>query len=287
MNKRKCNVVVLSDIHLGTYGCHAKELVSYLKSIEPELLILNGDIIDIWQFRKHYFPSSHMQVIKEIFSLLTKGTKIVYVTGNHDESLRRYSGLQLGNFQLQDKLVIEIDGKKTWIFHGDVFDATTKGSAKMIAKLGGHGYDLLIIINRMINWLLKLFGKEKMSLSKKVKHSVKKAISWIRDFEQTSAELAIENGYHNVICGHIHQPQIRTITTDKGSVNYMNSGDWIENLTALEYNCGKWEIYSFNEKELPTMISHSQNELKKIPVVNIIPEEIALFFNTIASAGIK
>ncbi len=287
MKKRKCNVVVLSDVHLGTYGCHAKELVNYLKSIEPELLILNGDIIDIWQFRKHYFPSSHMQVIKEIFSLLTKGTKIVYITGNHDESLRRYSGLQLGNFQLQDKLVIEIDGKKTWIFHGDVFDATTKGSAKMIAKLGGHGYDILIIVNRMINWLLKLLGKEKMSLSKKVKQSVKKAVSWIGDFEQTSAELAIENNYHNVICGHIHQPQIRAIITDKGSVNYMNSGDWIENLTALEYNHGQWEIYSYNENELPATINPSMNELNKIPSINIIPEEIALFFNTVASAGIK
>ena len=287
MNKRKCNVVVVSDVHLGTYGCHAKELVSYLKSIEPELLILNGDIVDIWQFRKHYFPSSHMQVIKEIFSLLSKGTKIVYITGNHDESLRRYSGLQLGNFQLQDKLVIEIDGKKTWIFHGDVFDATTKGSAKLIAKLGGHGYDLLIILNRMINWILKSLGREKMSLSKKVKESVKKAVSWIGDFEQTSAELAIENNYHNVICGHIHQPQIRTINTDKGSVNYMNSGDWIENLTALEYNHGKWEIYSFNEQELSTIPNPSLNETNKIPVVNIIPEEIALFFNTIVSAGIK
>ena len=280
-------MVVVSDVHLGTYGCHAKELVSYLKSIEPELLILNGDIVDIWQFRKHYFPSSHMQVIKEIFSLLSKGTKIVYITGNHDESLRRYSGLQLGNFQLQDKLVIEIDGKKTWIFHGDVFDATTKGSAKLIAKLGGHGYDLLIILNRMINWILKSLGREKMSLSKKVKESVKKAVSWIGDFEQTSAELAIENNYHNVICGHIHQPQIRTINTDKGSVNYMNSGDWIENLTALEYNHGKWEIYSFNEQELSTIPNPSLNETNKIPVVNIIPEEIALFFNTIVSAGIK
>jgi UDP-2,3-diacylglucosamine pyrophosphatase LpxH len=287
MTKRKCNVVVLSDIHLGTYGCHAKELVNYLRSIEPELLILNGDIIDIWQFRKHYFPSSHMQVIKEIFSILSKGTKIVYITGNHDESLRRYSGLQLGNFQLQDKLVIEIDGKRTWIFHGDVFDATTKGSAKLIAKLGGHGYDLLIILNRMINWLLKSLGREKMSLSKKVKESVKKAVSWIGDFEQTSAELAIENNYHNVICGHIHQPQIRTITTDKGSVNYMNSGDWIENLTALEYNNGEWEIYSFKEHELPVAPNASINEMNKIPIVNIIPEEIALFFNTVASARIK
>jgi UDP-2,3-diacylglucosamine pyrophosphatase LpxH len=287
MTKRKCNVVVLSDVHLGTYGCHAKELINYLKSIEPELLVLNGDIIDIWQFRKHYFPSSHMQVIKEIFSLLSKGTKIVYITGNHDESLRRYSGLELGNFQLQDKLVLEIDGKKTWIFHGDVFDATTKGSAKLIAKLGGHGYDLLIILNRGINWMLQSIGKEKMSFSKKVKNSVKKAVSWIGDFEQTSAELAIENNYHNVICGHIHQPQIRTITTEKGSVNYMNSGDWIENLSSLEYNNGKWEIYYFNEMDLPIASNPIFKEENKIPIINIIPEEIALFFNSVATIGIK
>ena len=287
MTKRKCNVVVLSDIHLGTYGCHAKELINYLKSIEPELLVLNGDIIDIWQFRKHYFPSSHMQVIKEIFSLLSKGTKIVYITGNHDESLRSYSGLELGNFQLQDKLVLEIDGKKTWIFHGDVFDATTKGSAKLIAKLGGQGYDLLILLNRAINWMLQSIGKEKMSLSKKVKNSVKKAVSWIGDFEQTSAELAIENNYHNVICGHIHQPQIRTITTEKGSVNYMNSGDWIENLSSLEYNNGKWEIYHFDEVAFSTSSTPVFREENKIPIINIIPEEIALFFSSVASVGIK
>jgi len=139
MNRRLLDLVVLSDIHLGTYGCHATELVSYLRSIQPKLLVLNGDIVDIWQFRKHYFPASHMQVIKEIFSLMAKGTEVVYITGNHDETLRRYSGLQLGNMKLVDKLVIEIDGHKTWIFHGDVFDATTKGSAKLIAKLGGMG----------------------------------------------------------------------------------------------------------------------------------------------------
>ena len=182
MLKRQPEVVIISDIHLGTYGCHATELVSYLRSIEPKLLILNGDIIDIWQFRKRYFPASHMQVIKEIFSMMSKGTKTVYITGNHDETLRRYSGLEMGNLQLVDKLVIDINGEKTWIFHGDVFDSTTKGSAKLIAKLGGHGYDMLILVNRAINWLLKLFGKEKMSLSKKVKNSVKKAVSWISDF---------------------------------------------------------------------------------------------------------
>jgi len=238
MDKRKLDVVVLSDLHLGMFGCHAQEAVNYLKSISPKLLVLNGDIIDIWQFKKSYFPIAHMQVIKEIFSMLSNGTRVVYITGNHDEALRRYSDLQMGNLQLTDKLVLDLDGKKTWIFHGDVFDATTKGSAKIIAKLGGHGYDLLIMVNSAINFVLRLLGREKMSLSKRVKNSVKKAVSWIGNFEHTAAELAIEKGYDYVICGHIHQPQKRLITNDKGSVMYLNSGDWIENLTALEYNQG-------------------------------------------------
>lgn len=286
MNKRKLDAVVLSDVHLGTYGCHATELITYLRSIEPKLLVLNGDIVDIWQFRKHYFPAAHMQVIKEIFSLMSKGTEIVYITGNHDESLRRYSGLRLGNFRLEDKLVIDMDGQRTWIFHGDVFDATTKGSAKLIAKLGGHGYDILILVNRAINWILKSIGREKMSLSKKVKNSVKKAVSWIGDFEQTAAELAIENQYSTVICGHIHQPQIRTVETDKGSVVYMNSGDWIENLTSLEYNEGQWEIYQYDERQVDESavvipIKHD----KKIPVLDVLTDEVGVFFQSLTVAS--
>ena len=285
MLKRQPEVVIISDIHLGTYGCHATELVSYLRSIEPKLLILNGDIIDIWQFRKRYFPASHMQVIKEIFSMMSKGTKTVYITGNHDETLRRYSGLEMGNLQLVDKLVIDINGEKTWIFHGDVFDSTTKGSAKLIAKLGGHGYDMLILVNRAINWLLKLLGKEKMSLSKKVKNSVKKAVSWISDFEQTAAELAIENNYKNVICGHIHQPQIKQVTTDNGSVTYMNSGDWIEYLTSLEYDDNCWKIHHWNDIEIT---AHEVNRIKienKIPMLNVITDEVLLNFNSLLTAA--
>src|SRR5215467_659347 len=121
MQKRCVDVVVLSYLPLGTYGCHAKEIVTYLTSISPQILVLNGDIIDIWQFSKHYCPSTHVAVIKEILSLITTGTRVIYVTGNHDEMLRRYSDLQMGQFQLADKLVIEIDHKMTWIFHGDVF----------------------------------------------------------------------------------------------------------------------------------------------------------------------
>jgi UDP-2,3-diacylglucosamine pyrophosphatase LpxH len=274
MQKRNPDVVVLSDIHLGTYGCHARELVHYLKSITPQLLILNGDIIDGWQFSKSYFPPAHMQVIKEILNLLAQGTRVVYVTGNHDEMLRRYSELQLGNFQLTDKLVIEMNGKRTWIFHGDVFDATTKGSAKIIAKLGGWGYDWLILLNRLINWILIQMGQPKMSLSKKVKNGVKKAVSWIADFEQTAAELAINKGYDYVICGHIHQPQHRVVTTAEGQVTYLNSGDWIENLTALEYSNQTWEIYQYKEEDyqLAPVVSIQ----KQLPALNVETDEIGL-----------
>ena len=283
MIRREADVIVLSDLHLGTYGCHAMELVDYIRSIQPKILILNGDIIDIWQFRKHYFPASHMQVIKEIFSLMAKGTQVVYITGNHDESLRRYSGLQMGNLLLTDKYVMDLDGEKTWIFHGDVFDATTKGSAKLIAKLGGQGYDMLILLNRAINWLLKMVGKEKMSLSKKVKNSVKKAVSWISNFEQIAAELAIEKKYKNVICGHIHQPQIKEVKTDKGSVTYMNSGDWIENLTSLEYNQGKWEIFQYEEKEITKADISVFKKENKIPILDILTDEVAVFFNSMTA----
>ena len=230
MQKRAIDVVVLSDFHLGTYGCHAKEIVNYLKSISPQLLILNGDIIDGWQFSKRYFPATHMQVIKEIISLSSAGTRVIYITGNHDEMLRRYSDVELGNFQLTDKLVMDLNGKMTWIFHGDVFDVSTKGTARLLAKFGGHGYDMLILFNRWINWCLKLMNKEKMSFSKKIKNSVKKAVKWIADFEQTAAELAIEKKYDYIICGHIHQPQKRVIETKNGKVTYLNSGDWIESL---------------------------------------------------------
>ncbi len=277
MNKRQVEVVVLSDVHLGTYGCHASELVHYLKTIQPQILILNGDIIDGWQFSKRYFPPSHLQVIKEIMNLLTNGTRVIYITGNHDECLRRYSGMHIGNLQLTDKVVLEINGKMTWIFHGDVFDATTRGSAKLLAKLGGHGYDLLIVLNRFINYLLQLIGREKMSLSKKVKQGVKKAVSWVGNFEQTAAELAIEKKYDYVICGHIHQPQKRIVETKDGSVTYLNSGDWVENLTSLEYNHGEWEIHHFDAAHFER---HQKFE-RKLPPLQVVSTEIDLFLTSL------
>lgn len=241
--KRKVQVLVLSDVHLGTFGCHAKELLSYLKSIKPEQVVLNGDIIDMWQFKKWYWPESHMKVLQHLLKWAMKGVPVTYLPGNHDEMLRRFPCVQFGSLRIQDKLILELEGNKTWIFHGDVFDASIQYS-KWIAKLGGQGYDLLILINRALNWLSEKTGNGRISLSKRVKNSVKQAVKFVTDFETTAAELAIDQGYQTVICGHIHQPAKRWFENKTGRVRYLNSGDWIENLTALEYNNGEWELYT-------------------------------------------
>lgn len=244
--RREVEIVVISDIHLGTYGCHAKELVRYLKSIKPSMIVLNGDIIDIWQFSKNYFPKSHMKVLREIIRFASKGVPVYYITGNHDEMLRRFSGFSLGNLEINNKLILDLDGKKAWIFHGDVFDVTMQ-HAKWLTKLGAIGYDLLILLNRFTNFILEKTGREKISLSKKIKNSVKKAVKFINDFEVTCADIAISNKYYYVICGHIHHPEIKEIKNDHGAVTYLNSGDWVENLTSLEYNNGEWSLYKYED----------------------------------------
>ena len=209
---------------------------------------MNGDIFDIWQFKKSYFPKSHLKIIKKILSFATKNVDVYYITGNHDEMFRKFTDFELGKLKVCNKVSLTIDEKKTWIFHGDVFDASVHHS-KWIAKLGGKGYDLLIAINNIVNWLLMKIGREKYSFSKKIKNNVKKAVKFIGDFELTASELAIDNHYDYVICGHIHQPQIREVVTKKGSCTYLNSGDWIENLSALEYNEKEWKIFYYEDQE--------------------------------------
>ncbi len=248
MKKRPLDIVVLSDVHLGTVGCHALELLQYLNSIDPKIIVLNGDFVDVWNFKKYYWPESHMMVLRTLLTMMTNGTDIYYLTGNHDEVLRKVSSLQLGPLFIRDKLILDLNGEKVWIFHGDIFDVSMKYS-KWIAKIGSHGYELLILLNRLVNRISVKMGKGKLSLSKKIKESVKKAVRFIDDFETTAIELAIDQGYDYVICGHIHQPKIRGFENEKGSVIYMNSGDWIENLTALEYNGDEWNMYRYKEEE--------------------------------------
>lgn len=280
MEKRNVEIVVISDVHLGTYGCHAKELLKYLKSIKPKTLILNGDIIDIWQFSKRYWPETHMKILRKLMKFVAEGVNVYYLTGNHDELLRKFADMHLGSFHLQNKLILEIDGKKAWFFHGDIFDVTMQHS-KWLAKLGAVGYDSLILLNSVVNSMLTFFGREKMSFSKKIKAKFKDAVKFINSFEETAAELAIENGYQYVVCGHIHQPEKRSVLANDGEVIYLNSGDWVENLTALEYNEGHWEIFKYDAKNfIKDEVEHGElsdgEDLHGKLDVNILLQKIKL-----------
>lgn len=280
MEKREVEIAVISDVHLGTYGCHAKELLKYLKSIKPKMIILNGDIIDIWQFSKRYWPETHMKIIRKLMKFVVEGVPVYYLTGNHDEMLRKFADMHMGAFHLQNKLVLELDGKKAWFFHGDVFDVTMQHS-KWLAKLGAIGYDSLILINSFANWCLTSIGREKMSFSQKIKAKFKDAVKFINSFEQTAADLAVEKGYQYVVCGHIHHAELREIVTENGTVTYLNSGDWVESLTALEYNQQQWTIFryqaaDFEKDEVEQGVLSDSEDLHSKLDINTLLQKIKL-----------
>ena len=283
MPKREVDLVIISDIHLGTYGCHAKELLSYLKSIKPKKIILNGDIIDIWQFSKSYWPESHMKVLRRLMKFVSEGVPVYYLTGNHDEMLRKFADLKIGSFRLLNKLVLNLDGNKAWIFHGDVFDITMQNS-KWLARLGAVGYDSLILLNSFVNWCLTSMGREKMSFSKRIKARFKDAVKFINDFENTASDLAIDKGYKYVICGHIHQPEMREIISPKGKVLYLNSGDWVESLTALEYHEGKWSIYKYQPDTHVDLMSEAEDMLDNQDLEAML--DIKSLFSQFKSGGV-
>ncbi|MEZ4816051.1 MAG: UDP-2,3-diacylglucosamine diphosphatase [Bdellovibrionota bacterium] len=250
---RSPELVVISDLHLGTYGCHADELAAYLETVQPKTLVLNGDIIDFWYLNRRYWPKSHMRVLELIVSKASQGVLVYYLTGNHDDLLRRFSNLFLGNFSLVDKLVLSLNGKNYWFFHGDVLDATLDDVGfftRFLTRLGGWGYDRLILINRFINKVLYVLGRSRVSLSKLVRANSKKAVDHLNRFESTLADLAVEKNYQGVICGHVHAPGIKELYSQKHQKNvlYLNSGDWVEHLTALEFDNNVWSLLDFSQK---------------------------------------
>ena len=258
--KRLIEILVISDIHLGTYGCQSKALLNYLKSVDPKIIILNGDIIDIWQFNKRYFPKSHMKIIKYFLNLIQDGKTIYYLTGNHDEMLRKFNGFELKNFKILNKKVINLNGHQAWFFHGDVFDLTMQYS-KWLTRLGAIGYDALILINSALNFILSRLGRPRYSLSKKVKNSVKGAVKFINKFEETVVGIAFERKYKFVICGHIHQPAIKKYSIKNKNIIYLNSGDWVENLTSLEYHNKKWTIYQHDNNHYEEELVNDESDL--------------------------
>lgn len=270
MAKRELDVLVISDVHLGTYGCQAKELLNYLGSVNPQKIILNGDIIDMWQFSKSYFPDTHVKILRKILKFVSKGIPVYYLTGNHDEVLRKFTDSSMGSLHLANKLVLELDGKKAWFFHGDIFDVTMQHS-KWLAKLGAIGYDSLILLNSLVNWFLVKMGKRKYSFSRKIKASVKEAVKFINKFEQTAAEIAIEKRYDYVVCGHIHHAEMKDVVSAEGKVTYLNSGDWVESLTALEYRNGSWSIYHYNAQDFQDQQEEEQEDLKdKMDITSLL-----------------
>jgi UDP-2,3-diacylglucosamine pyrophosphatase LpxH len=247
-SKRSVDIVVISDTHLGTYDCHAKELLEYLNKVQPKLLILNGDIIDFWAGKKWTWRQAHTLVIKRILELAASGTMVYYVIGNHDEGLRKLPSVGLGKFNLCNDLVLELENQKVWFVHGDIFDLVVL-HAKWLSKLGTFWYNLLILFNGMVNVILLKIGRERTSLATRLKSSVKLAVKYMSDFELVAAETAVMKGCSHIVCGHIHQPEIKRFTVRKTEVVYLNSGDWVENLSALEYDDGEWSIFRYGDPQ--------------------------------------
>ncbi len=280
MKRRNIDIVVISDTHLGTFGSSARELLTYLRSIQPKLLILNGDIVDIWQFNKYYFPDEHTAVLQEFIEFANQGIPTYHLTGNHDDLLRRYTDFSFSNIHLVDSLLLEVDGKTAWVFHGDAFDHSVGGFAKLLAQFGGRLYDWSIFFNRQLNKLLRKLGLKPVYISKKIKDSVKSAVKKMNDFEQKGIDIGIEKGYDYVICGHVHRPTIKKHTNQNGSTIYMNSGDWMENLTCLEYSDKKWTLYKYKEEDYANPIQNIDIEdmsMKELGEKTIHPKTKIIF----------
>jgi len=236
----KVRAVWISDIHLGTPGCQAHALLEFLKDVECETLYLVGDIIDGWQLRRTwYWPQAHNDVVQKILRKARKGTRVVFVPGNHDEFARRYRGHNFGGVDVvEDCIHTTADGKRLWVTHGDLFDGVIQ-CARWLALAGDVAYVLTLKANRHLNQWRARLGLPYWSLSKYLKLKVKRAVSYVSDFEGAVAKEARRRGVDGVVCGHIHHAEMRFIE----GVLYCNDGDWVESLTALvEHPDGRLEI---------------------------------------------
>ncbi|MDM4765578.1 UDP-2,3-diacylglucosamine diphosphatase [Pelomonas sp. SE-A7] len=242
----RVRTVWISDLHLGTPGCQAEALLGFLREVECETLYLVGDIIDGWQLRRSwYWPQAHNDVVQKILRKARKGCKVIFVPGNHDEFARRYVAHNFGGVDVVEDCIHETaDGRKLWVTHGDLFDGVIQ-CAKWLAYLGDSAYEFTLKLNRHLNSLRARLGLPYWSLSRYLKLKVKRAVSYVSDFEQAVAREARKRGVQGVVCGHIHHAEIREIE----GVLYCNDGDWVESLTALvEHADGRLEILDYSAR---------------------------------------
>ena len=246
--KRNLDILVISDLHLGTYGSEADEVLAYLDTIDADKIVINGDFVDIMLFNKRFWPSSHMKVIKYFLDLISQGKEIYYVTGNHDELMRKFLNFIIQNFKIVNQVVLDTNEDKVWMFHGDVFDFSIQTG--WLTKLAGFLYDYMIMFNSWINKkIMRPLGRKRLNFSKSIKANVKTAVQYFANFEMKAAKIAQKNGYKYVVCGHIHTPKIESFNIKGEEIIYMNSGDWLESLSSLEYVNNKWSIYMHKRTE--------------------------------------
>lgn len=244
MPKRHVDVVVISDVHLGTAACRAAELNAYLKSIEPGMVVLNGDIVDLWDFRKGFWPEAHTKVVRRLLKFAAQGIPVHYITGNHDGALRRYSALALGSINLVDRLDLVIGGKRHWFLHGDAFDLAL-GTSRVTGWIGTIAYDAVASLGVCLNAIGRRFGLRPVSLADVCKRGVPAARRHIARYEDFCMNAAAARGFDTVVTGHIHVPCMRNRMMDGREVTYLNSGDWVDSLTALENVDGAWRVVSY------------------------------------------
>ncbi len=242
---RRYRAIWISDIHLGTRGCKAEFLLDFLRNTESETLYLVGDIVDGWRLKRSWFwPQLHNDVVQKLLRKARKGTRVVYIPGNHDELLRRFLEINIGQIEVvSEAMHTTAAGKRLLVLHGDEFDTVVR-YARWLAFLGDWAYNLALAANHWLNVLRRALGLNYWSLSAYLKHRVKNAVEYISRFEHAVAEAAAKRGADGVVCGHIHHAEIREI----GGVTYCNDGDWVESCTALvEHADGSLEILRWVE----------------------------------------
>ena len=244
--KQRFRTIWISDIHLGTAGCNADLLLNFLKSTDSETLYLVGDIIDGWRLKRSwYWPDAHNDVIRRVLKKAKRGTKVIYIPGNHDEAARQFVGLSFGGVQLLHEAIHHTaDGRKLWVLHGDAFDGVVLYH-RWLAFLGDYAYSLLLQLNTWFNVVRRKFGLPYWSLSAFLKRKVKNAVEYVGRFEQAVLHEAQQHQVDGVVCGHIHTAEIRSI----GPITYYNDGDWVESCTALvEHADGRMELIDWAER---------------------------------------
>lgn len=266
--------IFISDTHLGTPRAQTGLLLDFLRASESKTLYLVGDIIDNWSLRKQwYWDQNHNDVIQKILRKARKGTRVIYIPGNHDEQFRDFANLRMARVVvLKESIHVGLDGKRYLVLHGDKFDGVVL-HAKWLAHLGDTAYELAMGLNVQVNRVRRFFRLPYWSLSAYLKHKVKKAVEFISNFETAVVRDARERGCQGVICGHIHTPEMRVID----GIQYMNDGDWVESCTALvEHLDGRWEILDFGKSAIPVQAkSNSQAARAALAMGAARPEAVS------------